>query len=133
LQPQGGRGNRIVIQQETGKEQAEKHDKTANQIGHAAIPEDDTDKQADASCREVKQHQNQHEPEELGPRRDQSGHGVDDDTHDDGRDESQWDYIKYNLGGKVCDRVVIAIGSLADEQESLGGENRQTGKGAEAE
>jgi hypothetical protein len=122
-----------VIQQKTSKEQAEKHDKTANQICHATIPEDNSDKQADASSGEVKQDQNQQEAEELGPCRDQSSHRVDNNTHDDGWDEPERHDIKYNLCGKVCDRMVVAVGSLADEQQSLSGEDRQTRESAEAE
>lgn len=131
LQPQGGFGNSIVVQQETGKQQTEKHDQTANEVGHSTVAEHNANEQADVSGGKIEQDQHQHEFEEFRPRGDQSSHRIHNDTHDDGRDQSKWNNIKHHLGRKVGDRVVVAIGALTNEQKSLSGEHRETSKSAE--
>lgn len=122
-----------MVEQETRKEQAEEHHETANEVGHTAIAEHDANEQADGGRGKVEEHQHQHESKELGPGWDQPGHGVDNDAHDDGRDQSERDNIEHHLGSEVCDRMVVTIGTFAHEQEPFRGEDRETRQGTKAE
>ena len=132
MQPQGRVGNRVVVEKQTGEQQTEQHHQASDQIGHSDIAEHDADKQADVGGREVKQDQHQDEPEELAPGRNQAGHRVHDHAHDDGREQSQGHDIKHHLGGKVGDGMVVSVGPLANEQQSLGREDGQAGERTES-
>lgn len=115
LEPQSRARDSIVIQKQTGEKQAEEHHQTANQIGHTTVADDDTNKQTDISGRQVEQDQNQHEMQELRPGSDQSRHRINDHAHDNGRDKSQRDNVKHNLGGKVGHWVIVPIGTFPDK------------------
>lgn len=121
-----------MVQQKTREEQTEEHHQATDQVGNSSIPEHNADEQTDIGGRQVEQYQDQLESEELGPCRDQSGHGVDNDTHDDGWEEAQRHNIKHDLGRKVCDGVVVSVGTLTNKQKSFCRKDRETGQGTEA-
>lgn len=77
-----------MVKQETRKQQTEEHDETADQVGHASVAEDNTDEQADVSRSQIEEHKHQNEAEEFSPSRNQSGHRVHNDSHDDRRYQS---------------------------------------------
>lgn len=89
MKPEGGCWDRIMVQQKTSEEQAEKHDQTANQIGNATITENNTNEKADVGSGQVEQNKNQHEPRKLRPSNNETSHGIDDHTHDDRWDKSK--------------------------------------------
>lgn len=120
-----------MIQQETSEKQAEKHDQTADEVGNSTIPENNANEETDVGGGKIEKDQDQQEVEELGPRRNQPCHGVDNDAHDDRRDQPQRNDVKYNLGRKVCDRMIVTVGPLTHEQKPLRGEHIETGQSAE--
>lgn len=95
------------------------------------VPENDANEQTDIRGCEIEQHKHQDEPRKLAPRRNQPSHRIHDQSHDDGRKQSQGNDIKHHLGGEVGDGMVVSIGSLANKQKSLCREHRQTGESAE--
>ena len=125
--------NLTMIQQEPRKQQAEQHHQTPNKIRHATIPKDDAEKKADGGRRQVKEHQNQDELEELRPSRHQPHHRVHDGAEDDGRHESQRYHVKHHLRREIRDGRVVPVGSFADEEKPLGGKDVEAGERAEAE
>ena len=122
-----------MVQQETGEQQAEEHDQATNQVGDATITEHNTDKQADVGSRKVEQNQNQHKSKEFRPCGDQPGHGVDNDAHDNRREEPQGHNVENDLGREVSDWMVVAICSFPNKQEPFSGEHRETCQSAESE
>lgn len=117
-----------MVQQQPGKQQTEQHHQAADEIGHTAVAADNSDEQTDVGRRQIEEHEDQQEPEEFWPRRDQSGHGIHNDAHDDGRKNSQGNNVKYHLRSEVRDGMVVAVGSLAHKQKAFRREHRQAGE-----
>ena len=76
-----------MVKKKSRKKQAEEHHETSNQVGHPTVPEDNPDEQADARSRQVEKNQDQNELKKLRPQGNQTSHRVDDNTHDDRRDQ----------------------------------------------
>ena len=124
---------RTVVQEQAGEQETEQHDQAPDEVGDAGVLEDDADEEADRRRRQVKQHDDEDEFEELGPGRHQADHGVDDAAHEDGRDEPQRHNVEDDARGEVGDGRVVPVGALAHEQQSLGREDVEARQRAETE
>lgn len=101
LQPEQALGDRLVIEQEAAEEEGEEHDEHAEQICHSLVPHADSDEQADHGGRQVEQHEEEHELEELGGGRHEARHGVHDAAHDGRRKNAQGYDVEDDFGQVV--------------------------------
>lgn len=57
----------VQVEQETGEEKREEHDKDTNQIGHGTIFEGNAKEERDSCCCQVEQYYDQNEFKEIAP------------------------------------------------------------------